>query len=303
MYKNVYVPQKQFNVSSINTAFIRDIDEQFDFPGEMHDFWEMVYVINGSATITENSKVYFLSGGNVIFHKPMEFHKLYIQNEMSKILIISFKYDGNIIDNLGDGLFKFTQTQHEMLMDMYNQIYSTFSVSQGDISPKESNDTTERELNELILFAKFNHFLLTMAKELSPIKSKDSHTKLSSGIESYKQIVKLLNEHIYENLTVEDIALMSHMGRSNIQKLFHTYCGCGVMQQFNRMKITKSISMMKDGLNLNEISEKLSFSSPNYFSAVFKRETGTMPSTYKLQIHKFASQFDARGGYIIDENK
>ncbi len=89
--------------------------------------------------------------------------------------------------NLGDSLFKLTQVQHEMLMDVYNQIYNTFSVTQGDIAPKECDDNTERERDELILFAKFNHFLLTMAKNLSPVKSKDLHTKLSLGIENYKK--------------------------------------------------------------------------------------------------------------------
>lgn len=303
MYENFYIPQKQFNVSSINTAFIRDIDERFDFPGEIHDFWEMVYVIKGSATVTENNHVYILSNGNVVFHKPMEFHKLYVQDEISKILIISFTYDGDVINNLANGMFKFSQEHHKMLMDVYDQIYSTFSVTQGDICQKECEDTVKREFDELIMFSKFNHFLLTIAKDLSPIKPKDSQTKLSSGIKSYKNLLKLLNEHIYEELTVDDITKMSHMGRSNIQKLFNTYSGCGVMQQFNRMKITKSISMMADGFNLNEISEKLSFSSPNYFSTVFKRETGIMPSQYKQQIHKFVRQFEARGGYITSENK
>ena len=109
--------------------------------------------------------------------------------------------------------------------------------------------------------------------------------------------MEILNEHIYEDLSVDDIASMGCMSRSNVQKLFKTYSGCGVMQQFNRIKVAKAMDLIKAGMNINEISSRLAYTSPNYFSEVFKREVGVLPSRFKQQVQSFVKQSDARDGY------
>ena len=41
------------------------------------------------------------------------------------------------------------------------------------------------------------------------------------------------------------------------------------------------IVLIKKGESIKEISEQLSFSSPNYFTAVFKKEMGILPTKYR----------------------
>jgi AraC-like DNA-binding protein len=51
------------------------------------------------------------------------------------------------------------------------------------------------------------------------------------------------------------------MSVSNLKKTFKKYSDEGVISYFNKMKIRKSIDLLKQDLSIGEISEMLSFSS------------------------------------------
>jgi AraC family transcriptional regulator len=53
------------------------------------------------------------------------------------------------------------------------------------------------------------------------------------------------------------------------------------MHYFTRLKIIHSLKLIAKGMSIKDISEKLSFSSPNYYTAVFKREMGILPTKYR----------------------
>ena len=48
----------------------------YAFPGERHDFWELLYVDKGAVSVTAGERAVQLSQGQVIFHAPGEFHAL-----------------------------------------------------------------------------------------------------------------------------------------------------------------------------------------------------------------------------------
>ena len=75
MYIPVVLPQ-QLSITHVVTAFDEVRPKGYFFSGEMHDFWEMAYVMEGAITVTADDRVYTLSRGQMIFHQPMEFHSL-----------------------------------------------------------------------------------------------------------------------------------------------------------------------------------------------------------------------------------
>ena len=44
--------QKELEVKKIATLFYMEYDKNFDFPGEQHDFWELVYCDYGEVIIS-----------------------------------------------------------------------------------------------------------------------------------------------------------------------------------------------------------------------------------------------------------
>ncbi|MGN0492964.1 MAG: cupin domain-containing protein, partial [Acutalibacteraceae bacterium] len=73
-------------IKSIITGIDADRDKDFFFAGESHDFWEAVFVSKGEITATADERIYKLSQGMLLFHKPMEFHRLIADGKSSSHL-------------------------------------------------------------------------------------------------------------------------------------------------------------------------------------------------------------------------
>lgn len=54
------------------------------------------------------------------------------------------------------------------------------------------------------------------------------------------------------------------------------------MEYYNLLKIEKSKQLLRENnLTVSEISDKLCYDSPNYFTKKFKKTVGTTPLKYK----------------------
>ena len=133
-------------------------------------------------------------------------------------------------------------------------------------------------------------FLITLIREHqeesgTSIQQKSSPEKESAEQERLSEILKYLEYHICEKLTVKDICNEFSMSRSYVQLLFHEQLNCGVIDYFNQMKIQRAKDIIRDGsMNLPEIAYFLSYSSLPYFSKQFRLATGMSPSAYASSI-------------------
>lgn len=271
----LYKPRRNFRIISINSAFIRNAHEDFYYEGEMHDFWEMIYAKEGSITISEDDKIYELSEGQAVFHKPMEFHRLKCKKgQKAELIIMSFSAEGDLITPLGNGVFELNLYLQQMLFDTLKQINSSFDCS--DIPIKSSG---KNPVEENLSISKLESLLLSVLSEISPSK-KQSY---SVGAHNYKKIIDVMNQHIDENLSIDDIATLCCLSPSNLKKTFKAYAGCGVIEHFNRLRVIKATEYLRQGLSATDISKRMQFSSPGYFSSVFKRETGVSPLRYRAE--------------------
>ena len=276
----MWCPNKNegLTIASLNTVFRRELIENEIFSGECHDFWEMLYVEEGSLNVAEDEQIFKMSKGQIIYHKPMEFHRFWLDEGMkAKIIVISFSLNGNQVDGLGNGVFNLSLDMVQTLFDIVEDFSKILDCSDYGIIPSVIEDS----LHIQKISAKFLCFLIDNIK-----KAANSTYKLqSTAISNYKRIIRVLKDNIYEKLTVEDIAKLSLLGVSNLKKTFSAYAGCGVMSYFNSLKIIKATELLKESeLSVAAISEKLGFTSPNYFSVVFKKGTGLLPLQYR-KIH------------------
>ena len=80
------------------------------YEGEKHDFWEFLYVDKGVVEVMADTKGYKLKQGEMIFHKPNEFHNVWANGKVApNIVVISFeckspamKFFENKIISIGD---------------------------------------------------------------------------------------------------------------------------------------------------------------------------------------------------------
>ena len=83
-----------FSVTKLVNAAYYQLGPDFKWPGERHDFWEVVYVDRGEAVITAGEEEYPLKAGEMVFHCPNEWHNLRAaEGKTAGVVIIAFVCD------------------------------------------------------------------------------------------------------------------------------------------------------------------------------------------------------------------
>lgn len=261
-------------IAALHTSFRRILKEGEVFDGERHDFWELLFLENGTLTVAEDERIYEMGANQIILHKPMEFHRFWAKKDTkTKILVITFSLEGDAAQPLGDGVFSVAPKQAEQLIQISDMIKASF----GETIKVSASRTYSDDLKIQAAVMKMQMFLIDLL-----LRGENTITEVSGKTaNNYRRIVNVLNEHIYENLSVTEISKLTLLSVSNLKKTFNLYSGCGVMHYFNNLKIQKAIDMLHTEMSVAEISNKLGYITPNYFSVVFKREMGMSPSEYR----------------------
>ena len=278
MQGNGFTLDKILSVNSLCTAY--DDIKRFDFffSGEQHDFWEFVYVASGTVGATADNRVYELSSGQVIFHKPMEFHKLWSTGGTEPhVIIMSFDASGPGMKNFENSIFLMPQTASKQLFEIFEEIEHLFERS-SNLSLKLKDNLDDYSLNLLAIHMEM--LLLEILKGKKQKVSEDEH----AGAETYRTIIDMMNDNINKNLTITDFANLCGISESYLKKIFTKYSGSGPAKYFLRLKISRACTMLLNGATVAQVSKHLEFANQQYFSTVFKRETGYSPTVYKKRI-------------------
>jgi len=265
-----YSVDNKFKITDFyHLLFDRKFSSNYNFDGEKHDFWEIVYVLEGKIEVTEDEKVYILGERDIIFHAPNEFHCLRsAENTSPRVLTLSFRIDGDLPEHLKNGVLHLSSSLHEE----YIKIVGIVKEDDGYIT-RCTND----QMKLFEVSTRMSAFFLRLLHE--------SHTKdsrsTSSGAKTYSCVVELMNKEVYSNLSIEDFAKKSYISVSYIKKLFRLYAGISPKSYYINLRVTEAQKLLISGIPISDVAEKMNFSSPSYFTLFFKNQTGYTPMEYR----------------------
>lgn len=266
-------------VDSVCTAFEANYQADFYFSGEFHPFWEFVYVLSGSVGASGEDRIYRLNEGDIIFHKPMEFHRIWaVDNINPHIFVMTFYMNGTHCTALENGVYSLDETQKAKVYELLHYLQTHTKTSLGDkqetlfLGDWEYGCVSQNVANRLegLLLSVINNKDMTLKKE-----------SLYEEIKVYKKIITILSENVTGWITLEEIARLCSMSVSQIKRVFSKTSPDSIHRYFLKLKIAEAMRLLIAGHTVAETSEALGFSSPNYFCTVFKRETGMTPFYYK----------------------
>lgn len=105
-----------------------------------------------------------------------------------------------------------------------------------------------------------------------------------------QQFVSNLNKNISENLdnpdfSVEHLAESLHVSRVQLYRKVKAIFNENISDYINNLRLEQSKTMLQDStLTISEIAYKNGFSSPNYFSTVFKNKYGLSPNAFRKSL-------------------
>ncbi len=268
---------RKLNIEKFHSAFECTYNEGYVFSGEVHNFWEMVYVEAGNLTVGADERILNLNTGDIIFHKPMELHKFHIEPGFSaKLFIMSFSASGDILDYFENRALKLLDAQKCYIDDIISLIKKN-CTQKPDTYDAFFESLSSLPLLSQQLACKVEFFLLSLCE------NKTDTPKLLDSPESliFKKAVLIMDKRINDWISVPEIAKECNVSVSYLKNIFSKYIGFGIHKYFLKTKIITASSLLKEGKSVTEVAEILNFSSQNYFSLVFKRETGISPLNFK----------------------
>lgn len=258
-------------ISDIYSLSTQHFAKDFSFDGESHDFWETVFVLDGKVGITADNDVYTLGSGQMVFHKPMEFHRIRSEDGTDPTVVI-FSFSAADMPKLQKRVYTVTDENIDEVKAIFEIMTKVFYKCDGRLFVN-----SDREFDARLVLKRLELLLLTVILSDETEETRE----ISRGAENYRRIVDTMRKNIGQTLSVDDIARLCNMSRSNVKRVFSKYSGMGVIEYFNAMKVKRAKKLLRDGMSIKEVATELGFDNQNYFSTMFKRIDGVSPGKYK----------------------
>lgn len=297
----VFTPlHSDIHITDVITIHYFEYRSDFYFPGEQHDFWEFLFVDKGEVFVNVEKEEHTLHTGDIIFHKPNEFHNVRANGVVApNLVVVAFSCDSPAMEYFHNRILKAGEKERTLLARLVNEALLTFS------SPLDNPYLTALELKDELPFASLQMIKLCLEellirfirREAVPPKASapmdyfeitdapKKSIRQKSDQQLYKQLITYLHENINRQLTIEQICQDLLVGSSQIQKLFAEHNGCGIISYFSKLKIDAAKQYIRaDNMNFTQIAETLGYTSVHYFSRQFKKTTGMTPSEYAYSV-------------------
>ena len=283
----IYSFDKELDIKKLVSLFHYKSASDFRFEGESHDFWEFIYIDSGKMLITAGEEQYILKSGELAFHKPGEFHAVSAYEQIpAKFIVASF-----VCDSLGMKYF-----EHRILnlnSKERGYLYDAVRSWQRSVITRQ----TPYNLSPMPVplkdasFGQAQMVQLYLELLLINLVQRNVGVKIHRRVETYamqvmyKQltdnVVKYLENHICESVSLEQIA--SDLGYSvpQMKKLFRMQMSCGIIDYFIELKMDEAKGLMQTSdMNITQIAHYLGYQDASYFSRLFKTRYGMTPSEY-----------------------
>lgn len=276
------------NISKIVTVHYYEFDKNFVFDGETHDFWEMVYIDKGRVQVRRDEEERILSQGEIIFHKPNEFHSIKAYHSEPNFFVLSFVCSSPLMSCFEKYHTLLNKTMLGFISSIIQEAESTYEIPKNDPHLKKLVKKPTAPIGgEQLIKTYLEQFLILLVRNIektettSVFPSKESmETQLVSSAKT------LLKEKAEENFRVNDLCSSLGYSKSYLSKLFHEQTGETIASYAIKQKIKRAKQLIREGnYNFAQISDKLSFDNPQYFSRVFRRITGMTPTEFKSSLH------------------
>ncbi len=131
-----YIPtilKREIEVESVVSVHYLEHAKNYAFKGESHDFWELVYVDKGQLCEVADELSYELLQGQMIFHKPNEYHNLMANGTVApNVVIVSFVSHSPAMTAFEKKVMYATQQQRKLLSRIIQEARQAFSCPLGD---------------------------------------------------------------------------------------------------------------------------------------------------------------------------
>jgi AraC-like DNA-binding protein len=258
-----------------------------------HSGYEIVWLQKGEATYIFEEKVFKLSKGQILFFKSTDFHKVKLNEGVPYERVVTlfsedilsfnhpiFEQFKNFLDKLPSPHYVLTIQgwKEEQLQQIVNHLIFEF----------ENNDLWEQKSAIEIYFLEF---LLYLGREIQSTFEQNYHLSVnhdSSKVEMIERILKEINAVWNTDWRLDSLSQSLHLNKYYLCHFFKKEFGLTIHEYILQRRIYEAKKLLLSSSSpINQVSEKVGFTSSSSFIRAFKQQVNMTPKQYRIntQIH------------------
>lgn len=212
-----------------------------------------------------------------------------IKFDTKSFINIAFSDPIKAIDYLEDYLNKLTfqngLKSSEIKAIVQNCIYNLFNILVIDTDNYEKVNTQKiiffNNISSAVTLKEINNYFHEMRDYIKSLVEIETTDKMM------KQILDYININYEKQISLQEIANEFHISYSYLSAYFNNNYKESFNDYLNKVRIQKAKEFLVDpSVQISYVSELVGYSSPNYFTKVFKKLIGYTPTKYRRMYMK-----------------
>jgi len=274
-----YMPHQENNLwqTKVNTVGFESVPEHSSYPktghpagysfnfeaGRVLQEFQLVYITKGKGEFASTQiQLCEISEGTILMLKPGEWHT-YRPNETTGWESYWVGFSGSMTENLNTDNQIIQIGYDEEMVGLYRKI---LEVSNG-----------ERPGYRQLLSGILIHLLAYLF-----FREKDNNWKDKEVLNKIDKARLMIREKLNSPVSPEELAAALNMSYTWFRRMFRQYTGLAPAQYITQLKIQKARELLSvTSMPIKEIALELGYESIDYFSTLFKKQTGTTPGQFR----------------------
>ncbi|MBP3627579.1 MAG: helix-turn-helix domain-containing protein [Clostridia bacterium] len=292
---NGIILRNKIEVTRLISASSGELNEVSEYVGESHAGWEFIYVYSGNICVGADNFTYILKKGEMVCHKPFEFHTIKPYQGNASVIMVCFNTNDDGMDIFNNKIFSVSNRQKQYFSDIAEMGKEIFSL-EGSQNFAEFREK-EGMLDSFLLKEQFiKNTLELLIVSLINSDMTDKQTRMAL----YKQfsqrqilaqnIIEFLHENLDKSVNLNEISDKFSYSLSSIKRVFKEETGYSVISYLNNLRMQKARELLENtNLSVEDISVLTGFSNVCYFSTAFKKKWGISPLQYRFRDKQMSS--------------
>ena len=248
-----------------------------------HPEIELTLILSGEIEYQVEDNTYLLSAGDGIFCNSNSLHSGYMyQGQDCTYLSITFHprflygYENSILSTKYVNYITSNELWSSLVLKKSISWQQEILVHMKDIYQLSLNPTEDYEFRVHMLLLSIwyglYHYFSTQPNESA---------KPKQHLQRLRDILTFIENHYNQEISLEDVAKIANICKSECCRFFKKHMGITIFDYIMYVRIQNSLPLLKKTESITEVAAMVGFSSPSYYSQIFKRYMKCTPMEYR----------------------
>lgn len=262
-----------------NASFSYDVSEtpkDSSFHLHMHDDFEILCVVTGKVGYIVEGHVYDLRPGSVMIMRSAESHKLLVNQ--------SDRYERYVLNFVPDALIGYGLPEDILspFLDRGLGEKNHYAAEEFDgIKPIDLLKEMTKSLDTLSPKAAITAFLPALLSILHTAFLKNQPREENAGTDLGQKMINYVNDHLFEELTLNMIAEQMHVSESHLNRIFRASAGTSIYNYVLSKRLIAAQQLIMKGEGAQAASQRCGFRDYSAFYRLYKKRFHISPAASK----------------------